>query len=166
MVGSPPLQIAVIGPGSCSSGEAEAAARAGRCIAQKGAILLCGGLFGVMEAACRGAREESGTTVGIIPGLSGENSFLSVTVRSGLGHARNTVLIQSSDAVVAIGGTYGTLSEIGMALKTGRAVAGYLTWDIPGVTPCDTPEEAVSEACSAAVRYRSCRTHQAAEGSP
>jgi len=156
----------VIGPGACSPGEAEAAARAGRCIAQKGAILLCGGLFGVMEAACRGAREESGMTVGIIPGLSGENSELSVTVRSGLGHARNAVLIQSSDAVVAIGGNYGTLSEIAIALKSGRTVAGYLTWDIPGVTRCDTPEEAVSEACSAAVRYRRYRTRQGAEGSP
>jgi hypothetical protein len=118
-----------------------------------------------MEAACRGAREESGMTVGIIPGLSGKNPQLSVTIRSGLGYARNAVLIHSSDAVVAIGGNYGTLSEIAFALKSGRTVAGYLTWDIPGVTRCDTPEEAVSEACSSAVRYRRYRSRQGAEGS-
>jgi uncharacterized protein (TIGR00725 family) len=119
-----------------------------------------------MEAGCRGARAESGITVGIIPGLSGENHHLSVIIRSDLGHARNAVIIQSSDAVVAIGGRYGTLSEIATALKSGKTVAGYCTWEIPGVTRCNTPEEAVSEACSAAVRYRKNRTRQAAEGSP
>ena len=155
-----PVQIAVIGPGSCSPGEAVAAERVGRCIARKGAILICGGLSGVMEAACRGAREESGTTVGIIPGIVGENPHLSFIVRSGLGHARNIVLIQSSDAVVAIGGRYGTLSEIAAALKMGITVAGYHTWEIPGVINCGTPEEAVREACSAAALYRKNRTLQ------
>jgi hypothetical protein len=161
-----PLQIALIGPGSCSPEEAESAERAGRCIAREGAVLICGGLSGVMEAACRGSRAESGTTVGIIPGLSGENPFLSVTIRSGLGHARNAVIIQSSDAVVAIGGSYGTLSEIALALKSGKTVAGHYTWEIPGVSRCNTPEEAVREACSAAARYRKNHTRQAAEGSP
>ena len=150
----------MIGPGSCSPGEADAAERAGRCIARKGAILLCGGLSGVMEAACRGAREESGTTIGIIPGIAGENPYLSFIIRSGLGHARNMVLIQSSDAVVAIGGRYGTLSEIATALKMGITVAGYYTWEIPGVISCNTPEEAVREACYAAALYRMNRTLQ------
>ena len=165
-MGVVPLQIALIGPGSCSPEEAEAAERAGRCIAREGAVLICGGLSGVMEAACRGARAESGTTIGIIPGLSGENPYLSVTIRSDLGHARNAVIIQSSDAVVAIGGRYGTLSEIATALKSGRTVAGYCTWEIPGITRCNTPEEAVREACSAAARYRKSHIRQAAEGSP
>jgi len=161
-----PLQIAVIGPGTCSLDEAEAAEQAGRCIAREGAILICGGLYGVMEAACRGAREESGTTVGIIPGTFGENPHLSVTIRSGLGHARNAVLIQSADAVVAIGGKQGTLSEIALALKTGLAVAGYRTWEIPGIIRCNTPKEAVREACSAAAQDRWCRTRQGPGGSP
>ncbi len=150
----------MIGPGVCSTSEADAAERAGRCIAREGAILLCGGLAGVMEAACKGAREESGTTVGIIPGITGENPYLSVTIRSGLGHARNVILIQSSDAVVAIGGRYGTLTEIAAALKMGIPVAGYCTWQIPGVINCGSPEEAVREACSAAALYRKNRILQ------
>lgn len=156
----------MIGPAESSREEARAAEQAGRCLAKSGAILLCGGLSGVMEAACRGAREESGSTVGILPGLAGENPHLTVVIRSGLGHARNVVLVQSSDAVVAIGGGLGTLSEIAIALKSGLEVAGYGTWDIPGVTPFASPEEAVRGACASAARRRMCRSPQDAPELP
>jgi len=161
------IQIGIIGAGtSCTPDEEAAATRAGRAVAREGAILVCGGLAGVMEAACRGAVEESGTTVGIIPGTEGGNPYLSVIIRSGMGHARNAVLVQSADAVVAIGGSYGTLSEIALALKAGREVFGFRSWELPGVVPCSTVEEAVSAACSAARRSRSYHTRQVPPGSP
>jgi uncharacterized protein (TIGR00725 family) len=142
-------QIAVIGAGECSHELSLAAKRAGSCIAGEGATLLCGGLSGVMEAACRGAKEKGGTTVGILPGLTGENPYVDTIIRTGLGQARNVVLVQSADAVIAIGGEYGTLSEIATALKTGRPVFGYRTWDIRGVISCESPEDAVFRAVHA-----------------
>ncbi len=143
------MQIAVIGAGDASLREAEDAYAAGKGIAGAGAVLICGGLGGVMEAACRGAREAGGTTVGILPGTEGGNPFLSITIRTGLGHARNVLVVRSADAVIAIGGSHGTLSEIALALKTGRPVFGIRTWDIPGVVPCESAEEAVRRAVSA-----------------
>jgi hypothetical protein len=103
-----------------------------------------------MEAACRGAKESGGTTVGILPDTGGGNPFLDVVIRTGMGYGRNVVLVQSADAVVAIGGGYGTLSEIALALKAGKQVFGYRTWDIRGVVKCGTPEEAVTRAVAAA----------------
>jgi hypothetical protein len=141
-------QIAVIGPGSCTIREYESARAAGRLIAREGAILLCGGLGGVMEAACRGALEESGLTIGILPDTGQGNPYLCFVIRSGLGHARNAVLVQSADAVLAFGGSYGTLSEIALALKCGKGVFGYHTWNIEGVVRCDTPEDTVIRALS------------------
>lgn len=140
------MQIAVIGPGAAASGERDAAYAAGREIAAAGAVLVCGGLGGVMEAACRGAHEAGGTTVGILPGTGEGNPFLDITIRSGLGHGRNVFIVLSADAVIAIGGSHGTLSEIAIALKTGRPVFGLRTWDIEGVIPCAAPEEAVRRA--------------------
>lgn len=105
-----------------------------------------GGLGGVMEAACRGAKEAGGTTVGILPGTEGGNPHLDITIRTGLGHARNILVVLSADAVIAVGGSYGTLSEIAIALRTGRPVYGINTWDIEGVTPCSSPEDAVTRA--------------------
>ncbi len=140
------MQIAVIGPGQASPGEIEAAHATGRRIAETGAILICGGLGGVMEAACRGAREAGGTTVGILPGMDEGNPYLGITIRTGLGHARNVLVILSADAVIAVGGSHGTLSEIAIGLKTGRPVYGLDTWDIEGVIPCANPEKAVMRA--------------------
>jgi hypothetical protein len=99
-----------------------------------------------MEAACRGAQEAGGTTVGILPGTEEGNPYLGITIRTGLGPARNVLVVLSADAVIAVGGKYGTLSEIAIALKTGRTVYGINTWDIEGVIPCATPEEAVKLA--------------------
>lgn len=140
------MQIAVIGPAQATPAEQEAAYAAGRTIAGSRAVLVCGGLGGVMEAACRGAQEAGGTTVGILPGSEGGNPYLDITIRTGLGHARNVLVVQSADAVIAIGGSHGALSEIAIALRTGRPVYGIHTWDIEGVIPCSLPEDAVMRA--------------------
>ena len=103
-----------------------------------------------MEAACRGAAGAGGIAVGILPGdVSGANPFCTVTIPTGLGIARNAVVVSSAGAVIAVGGAYGTLSEIAMALKIGRPVFGIRSWEIPGVVPCMSAEEAVMEAVSA-----------------
>lgn len=140
------MQIAVIGRGEATPDECGAAYAAGSIIAGNGAVLVCGGLGGVMEAACRGAKEAGGTTVGILPGTEGGNPFLDITIRTGLGHARNILVVLSADAVIAVGGSYGTLSEIATALKSGRPVYGINTWDIEGVLPCSSPQDAVTRA--------------------
>jgi uncharacterized protein (TIGR00725 family) len=140
------MQIAVIGHAQATPGEHEDACAAGRLIAEYGAVLLCGGLGGVMEAACKGAKEAGGTTVGILPGTDGGNPYLDITIRTGLGHARNVLVVLSADAVIAVGGSHGTLSEIAIALKTGRPVYGINTWDIEGVVRCPSPEDAVIRA--------------------
>ena len=147
------MQIAVIGPGKATSQECEAAYATGRIIAVSGAVLVCGGLGGVMEAACRGVKEAGGITVGILPNTEGGNPYLDITIRTGLGIARNALVVLSGDVVVAVGGKYGTLSEIAIALKSGRPVYGIYTWDIEGVIPCSSPEEAVSRAVRDAARH-------------
>jgi uncharacterized protein (TIGR00725 family) len=144
------MQIALIGAAEAAPEEYAAAYAAGRLVAEAGGTLVCGGLFGVMEAACKGAREAGGRTVGILPGTGEGNAYLDVVIRTGLGQARNVLVVQSGDAVIAVGGSYGTLSEIAVALKTGRRVFGIHTWDIPGVTACRTAEEAVRGAVAAA----------------
>jgi hypothetical protein len=103
-----------------------------------------------MEAACRGAKEAGGTTVGILPGTEGGNPHLDITIRTGLGLARNILVVLSADAVIAIGGSYGTLSEIAIALKAGRQVYGINTWDIEGVHTCSSTEDAVTRAVECA----------------
>ncbi len=159
------MQIAVIGRGDCSGEEYETAETVGRLIAEDRGTVCCGGLGGVMEAACRGAKEAGGTTVGILPDTGDGNAYLDVVVRTGLGHARNVVLVNSADAVIAVGGGYGTLSEIAIALKIGRSVYGLSTWKIEGVRACTTPEEAVSLAVRAGRRSRPSRSPRGPEGS-
>ena len=105
-----------------------------------------------MEAACKGAKEMGGMTIGILPDRGKGNPYLDVAVRTGMGYARNVILVESADAVVAIGGGYGTLSEIAIALKAGKNVFGFCTWEIEGVVKCITPEEAVLRAVAAARR--------------
>jgi uncharacterized protein (TIGR00725 family) len=139
-------QIAVIGAGNADPREMAAAGAVGALVAKHGSVLVCGGLGGVMEAACRGAKEAGGTTVGILPGTEEGNSYLDIIIRTGLGHARNILVVLSADAVIAVGGSYGTLSEIAIALRTGRPVYGINTWDIEGVFSCSSPEEAVTQA--------------------
>lgn len=148
------MQIAVIGRGKASQEEQVAAYAAGRAVAGNGAVLVCGGLGGVMEAACRGAQESGGITAGILPGTEGGNQYLDITIRTGLGHARNVLVVLSAEAVIAVGGSHGTLSEIAIALKTGRPVYGINTWDIEGVISCSSPEDAVMRAVHDAGKSR------------
>jgi uncharacterized protein (TIGR00725 family) len=140
------MQIAVIGNGQAGLEECATANAVGRLIAQSGAVLVCGGLGGVMEAACKGAQEAGGTTVGILPGTDGGNPYLDIIIRTGIGHARNVLVVLSAGAVIAVGGKYGTLSEIAVALKAGRPVYGLGSWDIEGAIPCSSPEDAVRRA--------------------
>ena len=118
----------------------------GRELARRGAILVCGGLGGVMEAACKGAKDAGGTTVGILSGKerSQANPFVDVAIATGLGEARNAVIVRTADAVVAVGGGYGTLSEIALALRRSKRVVGVGTWDVDGVEPADSPQAAVA----------------------
>ena len=153
----------MVGPGSGVPAAALGAAEeAGSAVAAAGAGLVCGGLGGVMEAACRGARSGGGLTLGLLPGTSRDdaNGWVVVAVPTGLGEARNALVVRAADAVVAIGGGWGTLSEIALALKGGVPVVGVGTWDVeppdaglPGrVVPVDDPRAAVAEALRLAVR--------------
>ncbi len=154
-------QIAVIGAADTSPEEYETALAVGRLIAGNHETLVCGGLFGVMEAACKGAKEQDGQTVGIVPDTSNGNGLLDIVISTGQGNARNAIIAQSADVVIAIGGGYGTLSEIAIALKTKRPVFGIKTWKIEGVVQCTTPEEAVLMAVNAARRSPWYRTPRA-----
>jgi uncharacterized protein (TIGR00725 family) len=122
--------VAIIGGFPCSPEEARMAEEAGRRLAKKGAILICGGEGGVMEAACKGAQGEGGLTIGILPGDNrlAANPYVAVPVVTGIGAARNVIIVKSAQAVIAIGGGYGTLSEIGFALKNQIPVIGLNTW--------------------------------------
>ena len=144
--------VGVIGESQFSDPSHEAAAEeTGRLIAKSGWVLVCGGLTGVMEAACRGARTAGGLTVGILPNDDRDeaNPYVTVAVPTGLGQGRNVVIALMADAVIAVGGGYGTLSEIGHALRAGKPVVGLQTWEAtrPGqrapVTSVHTPQEAV-----------------------
>jgi hypothetical protein len=124
--------IAVVGAADAIGELADLAEQLGRELARRGATVVCGGLGGVMEAACRGAKAAGGTTVGILPGPDRHqgNRWLDVAVATGMGEARNVLVVRSADAVIAVGGEYGTLSEIAFALKLGRPVAGLNTWQL------------------------------------
>jgi uncharacterized protein (TIGR00725 family) len=139
--------IAVIGAGDTTSAqELETAEDAGATVAGAGAILVCGGLGGVMQAACRGARSCGGVTVGILPGGDRDdaNGWVTVALPTGLGEARNVLVVRAADAVVAIGGGWGTLSEIALAGKLGRPVAGVGSWKLSrGGIRAEGPREAV-----------------------
>jgi uncharacterized protein (TIGR00725 family) len=153
----PRAWIAVVGPGSASDDELALAEEAGAAVASARCGLVCGGLGGVMEAACRGARSRGGLTLGLLPGLDREaaNGWVIVAVPTGLGEARNALVVRAADAVVAIGGGWGTLSEIALALKTGVPVVGVGTWEVardgepvPGIVECGDAREAVELALS------------------
>lgn len=133
------MNIAVIGDSSCSAEEARLAETIGEMLAQRGAIVVCGGLGGVMEAVCRGAKSRGGLTVGILPGsdASMANSWVDIPVVTGLGEARNALVVKSARAVIAIGGGYGTLSELAFALKSGIPAIGLNTWSLSRDGRCD-----------------------------
>lgn len=140
--------IAVIGAGNADENSLKIAEKVGKLIAKRNAILICGGLGGVMEAAAKGAKSEDGITVGILPQSHREdaNPYIDVPVATGFGEGRNVIIIRSADALIAVGGEYGTLSEIALGLKTGKPVIGINTWDIKGIIKADNAEDAVSKA--------------------
>jgi hypothetical protein len=144
--------VAVVGPGEATEREVEMAGVVGRLLGEAGAVLVCGGLGGVMAGACRGARSAGGVTVGILPGTDrrAANEWVTVAIPTGLGELRNGLVVRAADAVLAIGGAYGTLSEIALALKTGVPVVGIETWEIDGVEAAANPEEAVTRVLSLA----------------
>ena len=154
--------IAVIGPGrDAGARELASAEEAGAAIAEAGATLVCGGLGGVMEAACRGARSRGGLTLGLLPGDDREdaNGWVVLALPTGLGEARNALIVRAADAVVAIGGGWGTLSEIALALRRGVPVLGVRTWElgrdgarVAGVRAVDDAQTAVAEALRLARR--------------
>lgn len=140
------IRVGVIGAGTCSAEVAGQAEEVGRLIARRGWVLLCGGLGGVMEAACRGACEEGGMTVGILPGVnpSAANPYVRLPIATGLDYARNVVLVRASQALFAVAGEYGTLSEIAIGLKLGKPIVSLGSWPaLEGLLQVSSPEEGV-----------------------
>jgi uncharacterized protein (TIGR00725 family) len=143
--------IAVIGGRRTEKALLREAEEVGRLIAGNGAVLVCGGLGGVMEAASRGAMTEGGLTVGILPQNDAKavNQYIDIPIVTGLGIGRNVVIARTADALIAVGGEYGTLSEIAFALQMGKPVIGIRTWDIKGVIPAENAGEAIEKAFAA-----------------
>ncbi len=142
----------MIGGGQCGAAEYAAAMEVGRLVAEAGAKLVCGGLSGVMEAAARGAKEAGGVTIGVLPGhdRTPANPYLDHVITTGMGHARNLAVVSSGDAVIAIGGSFGTLSEIGLAGRLGRPVVILSGWRLQndqrteGMWYASSPQEAMA----------------------
>jgi uncharacterized protein (TIGR00725 family) len=150
MRSEPPVAyVAVAGADGDVAGDVlDRAEAVGAELARCGAVLVCGGLGGVMEAACRGAREAGGVTVGILPGedRTAANRWVSVAIATGLGELRNGLVVRCADSVIAISGGYGTLSEVALALKSGKPVVGLGSWEIDGVRAAGDPVAAVALA--------------------
>ncbi len=143
------MYIGVIGGGDCSGEVYRLAEEVGERVAKAGAVLVCGGLGGVMEAASKGAKKANGVTIGILPGTDKyqANSYIDYPIATGLGEARNALVIRNSDAVIALPGQFGTLSEIAFALRSGKPVVGISTWDISEkIIRTKDPKEAVETA--------------------
>ncbi len=149
------VYIAVVGPSAASPAEHQLGEEVGRLIAEAGAVLVCGGLGGLMEAAASGCAKAGGRSVGILPGNTREeaNPYLTVAVATGMGEARNAIVVRSADAVIAVAGEFGTLSEIALALKMGKPVVGLGTWElakggrpVEAIVRAHSPADAVSTA--------------------
>jgi uncharacterized protein (TIGR00725 family) len=144
--------IAVVGAAAATAQERRHARAVGRELARAGAVLICGGMSGVMEAACRGMREGGGLAVGLLPGSDRReaNRYVDVAIATGLGELRNGLIVRAADALVAVGGEWGTLSEVALALKAGKPVIGLGTWDLVrgavGVHAASEPAAAVLQA--------------------
>jgi uncharacterized protein (TIGR00725 family) len=161
------LIIAVIGGGEPPSRALDLAEEVGRELALRGVVVVCGGLRGVMEAVARGAKSAGGTTIGILPGNETitANDYIDYPIMTGMGYARNVIVVKTGRAAIAIDGAYGTLSEIGHALGDGIPVIGLETWQLPQrsdlpleVVPADSPKDAVEKAIAAA-HERDAREH-------
>jgi uncharacterized protein (TIGR00725 family) len=144
------IRIGVIGGSRPEQEARETAFEVGRLIAEKGAILVCGGLGGVMEAASRGAKKAGGLTIGILPGNnpSDANLYIDIPIATGMGYSRNSLVAMNSDVLIAVNGEYGTLSEIAFGIIYGKKVIGLGTWDIDGVIPAESAEAAIKLALS------------------
>ncbi|OGS43958.1 MAG: TIGR00725 family protein [Euryarchaeota archaeon RBG_13_57_23] len=148
--------IGVVGSSNAEPDILRLAEDVGSEIAKRGAAVVCGGMTGVMEAACRGARKEGGLTIGIIPSdkKGDANQFVQIPIVTGMGTGRNVMLVKTADVIIAVGGEFGTLSEIAHALNIGKRVIGLRTWKlerahnkrIPNLIEVDTPKEAVDLA--------------------
>jgi hypothetical protein len=141
--------LTISGPAEAAPEEYDAARAAGRWAAEHGHVVVCGGLGGVMEAAARGAQDGGGFSVGLLPGSkrSDANPFLSVALPTGLGEIRNALLVRATDVVLCVGGSWGTLSELALAVRTGVPVVALRTWQLPDdddVTRVDTVEDALA----------------------
>ena len=159
MSASQPSYIAVVGGGAFDSESSNAAETVGHLIADAGAGLVGGGLGGVMEAACRGAVSNGGKTIGLLPGSdrSEANDHVQVAIPTGMGEMRNMLVVRAADAVIAISGEFGTLSEVAFALRIGKPVVGLGTWELSkggrvsdAIEAVDSPEQAVDRALALA----------------
>ncbi len=151
--------ISVIGAGEPPPELAEMAEQVGKGLAERGVTIVCGGLGGVMAAACKGAKSAGGTTIGILPGSDPEdaNEWVDIPICTGVGYARNVIVVKSGRAVIAVGGAFGTLSEIAHAIGDGIPVIGLETWTMSrhgsedrSIARADSPDDAVSKAMAAA----------------
>jgi uncharacterized protein (TIGR00725 family) len=141
--------VSVVGSGTASGELYEMAREIGRLVAKRDGTLICGGRAGVMEAAARGATEAGGMAIGILPDedRTRANEYLSYSIATGMGHARNLAVVCSGDVVIAVGGEYGTLSELGLARKVGRPVVALRSWELgEHVSVASSPEKAVEAA--------------------
>ncbi len=156
---TPALYVAVVGGGDADATTCGVAEDLGRELARRGAVVVCGGLGGVMEAACRGAKAEGGTTLGILPtdDRRSANPYVDVAVATGMGEGRNALVARTADVVVAVAGEFGTLSEIALALRMGKPVVGLSTWElsrdgrpvdavVPAAGPADAAELAFAQS--------------------
>ncbi len=150
--------IAVVGGAQCSRDESKLAEAVGVELAKRKATLICGGLGGVMAAACKGARSAGGKTIGIVPGNTREeaNPYVDIPIVTGIGEARNAIVVNTAQAVIAIGGKFGTLSEIAYALRSKIPVIGLNTWTlskngrlVKSIIVANSPKEAVEKAVAA-----------------
>jgi len=145
------MRVSVIGGSTVTDEQYGTARELGRLLGERGHELVCGGLGGAMEAVCRGAREEGGHTIGILPGESraAANSYVETPIATGLSHARNGLVVLNGDAVIAVDGGPGTLSELGLGLVYGRPIAGLDTHHVDGIEHVGTPTAAVEYVESA-----------------
>ena len=156
--------VAVVGSGDAGDELLRLAEEVGRGLGEEGAVVICGGLGGVMEAACRGARDAGGTTVGVLPDADRRrvNPHVDVALATGIGEARNAIVAGAADAVIAVGGEYGTLSEIAHALRAGKPVVGLRTWELrraEGSEGAIVPARSAEEAVAIAMRLRASAGH-------
>jgi uncharacterized protein (TIGR00725 family) len=148
----PQRYVAVVGASQATEEDLRDAEEVGRRLGEAGAIVVCGGRGGVMAAASKGARQAGGTVIGMLPGedRSDANPWVTIAIPTGFGELRNGLIVRTADALIAVGGAYGTLSEIALGLAAGKPIYALHSWDIAGVDVVATPAEAVSRALSTA----------------